>query len=267
MAVSADGRAWFLLNVSPDLRQQILAFPALGPGEGNGGRGTAIAGCVLTDAELDHTAGLLLLREGGSFGVHCTATVRCWLNQALPVEPILACFCKPRWIDLPLDACTLLRLPDGSFSGLGVCAFEIDRHVPRFVREEPAAAAGSVVGLQVEDIRTLARLVYAPCVAALGGPLENVARNADCVLLDGTFWDDQEPIRCGIGSRTARDMGHLPVSGPEGSLGWLSALRARHRVYVHINNTNPMLNERGPEHRLVTERGVRVGMDGDEFEL
>ena len=86
-------------------------------------------------------------------------------------------------------------------------------------------------------------------------------------MIEGTFWDNDEPIRCGIGTRTAREMAHLPVSGREGSLNWLADSRARHRVYIHINNTNPMLNERGPEHRLVMERGVRVGADGDKFDL
>src|SRR5438477_10184746 len=102
VAVSADGRAWFLLNVSPDVRQQVLAFPELGPPEGQQ-RGTAIAGCVLTDAELDHTAGLLFLREGMRFSIYCTTTVRRWLNRYLPVEPILGSFSNPHWCDLPLD--------------------------------------------------------------------------------------------------------------------------------------------------------------------
>jgi pyrroloquinoline quinone biosynthesis protein B len=277
VAISADGRAWFLLNVSPDVRQQILTFPALSPPPatppckggvaGGGGRDTAIAGCVLTDAELDHTTGLLLLREGGTFGIHCTTTVRRWLNRYWPVEPTLACFSPPPWCDLPLDASLDLRLPDGRPSGLRVRAFEVDRHVPRFVKDEGASAAGSVIGLQVEDTRTGGRLVYAPCVASIQGALARAAQEVDCLLFDGTFWDEEEPIRCGIGRHTARAMGHLPVSGPEGSLGWLSEQSARSRVYVHINNTNPMLNERGPEYRLVTGRGVRVGADGDSFEL
>ncbi len=263
VAISADGRTWFLLNVSPDVRQQLLAFSVLGPGEGTGGRGTAIAGCVLTDGELDHTAGLLLLREGGTFNIHCTAIVRRWLNHSLPIEPILACFSRPRWCELPLDSAIDLSGSDASLSGLRLRAFEVDRHVPRFVKDELASPVGSVIGLQIEDVRTTTRLVYAPCVAALGEALDEAARSADCLLLDGTFWDDEEPIRSGIGSRTARAMGHWPVSGAEGSLNWLSKLKVRHRIYVHINNTNPMLNERGPEHRLVTERGVGVGADGN----
>ena len=199
--------------------------------------------------------------------INCTTPVRRWLNRCLPVEPILACFSNPQWCDLPLDAPLDLCLPDGGKSGLRVQAFEVDRHVPRFVEEELAPAAGSVIGLEVEDTKTGGRLVYAPCLASLGGPLERAARQADCLLIDGTFWEDEEPIRCGIGSRTARAMGHLPVSGPEGSLNWLNELNVRHRMYIHINNTNPMLNERGPEHRLVTDQGVRVGADGDSFEL
>src|SRR5436305_5214375 len=123
VAVSADGKAWFLLNVSPDVRQQLLAFPKLGPPPG-AKRGTAIAGCVLTDAELDHTAGLLLLREGGPFAVLSTPLVRRWLNQYLPVEPVLACFAGPGWTELPLDAPLDLPLPGGTPSGLRVRAFE-----------------------------------------------------------------------------------------------------------------------------------------------
>lgn len=272
VAISADGQTWFLLNVSPDVRQQVLAFPALGPLDGTQ-RGTAIAGCVLTDAELDHTTGLLLLREGGTFHIHCTAAIHRWLNRWWPVEPILACFSPAgtnpaaRWSELPLDAAVELRLWDGSPSGLRACAFEVDRHVPRFVQEQPSEALGSVIGLQLEDTRTGGRLVYAPCVASLGPTLRRLAQDADCLLIDGTFWEDDEPIRRGIGSRTARAMGHLPVNGAEGSLSWLGELKARHRVYVHINNTNPMLNERGPEHGQVAERGVSVGADGDSFEL
>jgi pyrroloquinoline quinone biosynthesis protein B len=265
-AVSADGRAWFLLNVSPDVRQQVLAFGGLGPPEGSQ-RGTAVAGCVLTDAELDHVTGLLLLREGPAFGVFCTAVVRRWLNRHLPVEPVLARFAGPSWAELPLDAPRDLALPDGTPSGLRVRAFEVAAHVPRFVPEGAGGTAGSVVGLTVEDAKTGGKLVYAPCAAALGTPLVEAAREADCLLIDGTFWSDDEPVRFGISGRTAREMGHLPVSGPQGSLDWLAGLPARDRVYVHVNNTNPMLNERGPEHRLVRERGVRVGADGDMFDL
>jgi pyrroloquinoline quinone biosynthesis protein B len=268
VAVSGDDRGWFLLNVSPDVRQQILAFPPLGPPPlSRAGRATGIAGCVLTDAELDHAAGLFQLREGSRFTIICTPMLRRWLNRDLPVEPVLARFANPRWIEMPLDAPIDLALPDGAPSGLRVRAFEVDRHVPRFVAEDPAGAVGSVVGLRIQDLDTGGTLVVAPCAASLGAGLVAEARQADCLLLDGTFWTDDEPIRFELGGRTAREMGHLPVHGPEGSLSWLAGLPVRHRVYVHINNTNPMLNRRGPERRRVDAGGVRVGADGDEFEL
>jgi pyrroloquinoline quinone biosynthesis protein B len=199
--------------------------------------------------------------------VFCTARVRTWLNRHLPVEPVLARFAGPSWVELLLDAPRDLALPGGDPSGLQVRAFEVDRHVPRFVPEDAAGASGSVVGLAVEDAKTGGKLVYAPCVASLGAPLVEAARAADCLLIDGTFWSDDEPVRFGVGGRTARVMGHLPVSGPQGSLEWLAGLPTRDRVYVHVNNTNPMLSERGPEYRLVRERGVQVGADGDVFDL
>jgi pyrroloquinoline quinone biosynthesis protein B len=266
VAVSADGRAWFLLNVSPDVRQQVLAFPVLGPPEGKQ-RGTAIAGCILTDAELDHVTGLLLLREGPPFSILCTAAVRLWLSHSFPVEPVLARFAGPSWHEITPGVTTELRLPDETASGLEVTPFDLGSHVPRYAQEEPAGPGGWAVGLSIRDVRTGGKLFYAPGVPSLCPETEAAAEGADAVLIDGTFWADDEPIWCGIGSRTARVMGHLPVSGPGGSLDWLSGLKARHRVYVHINNTNPMLNERGPEYRQVTGRAVRVGADGDSFEL
>jgi pyrroloquinoline quinone biosynthesis protein B len=263
VAVSADGRAWFLLNVSPDIRQQILAFPPLGPPPGQQ-RGTGIVGCILTDAELDHTAGLLLLREGLGYGIYSTPLVRRWLERTLRLDVILPG--RP-WTDLPLDRSLDLRLPDGTASGLRVRAFEVDRHVPRFINEDVSAAAGSVIGIHVEDSGSGGKLVYVPCLAGVTESLLAAVDGADAILVDGTFWSDDEPIRSGIGPRTASDMGHWPVIGPGGSLNWLALLRIRHRVYVHINNTNPMLNEQSAEASLAREQGIFVAADGDEFSL
>ena len=261
LAVSADGRNWVLLNASPDIRQQILAFPPLGPPAGKE-RGQSIKGCVLTDAELDHTAGLLMLREGDPFFILGTPLVRRWLNRYLPLEPLLAKFAGPAWRELSQDQPT--ELPEGR---LVVQPFEVERHVPRFVTEENAAA-GSVIGLVIEDLKTGGKLLYAPCVGSLSEPLLSLARDVDAIFLDGTFWSNDEPLR--FSKRTALEMGHVPVRGPQGSLLWLAGLpadRLRHRVYIHINNTNPMLNEEGPEFRVVMASGVRVGADGDTFEL
>ena len=262
LAISADGRNWVLLNVSPDIRQQILAFPPLGPPAGKQ-RGQGIKGCVLTDVEIDHTAGLLMLREGEPFFVLSTPLARRWLNRYLPLEPLLANFAGLRWRDLSLDHPS--EIPECS---LLVQPFEVERHVPRFVTEDSAAADGSVIGLVIQDLKTGSKLLYAPCVGSLNEPLLSLAREADAIFLDGTFWSDDEPLR--FSKRTALQMGHVPVGGAQGSLTWLGGFptgRPRHRVYIHINNTNPMLNEDGPEFRLVEESGVRVGADGDMFDL
>jgi pyrroloquinoline quinone biosynthesis protein B len=265
-AISGDGRHWFLLNVSADVRQQILAFPELGPPREKQ-RSTAIAGCVLTDAEIDHTTGLLQLREGCAFRILSSPLVRRWLNQYLSIETLLGTFADRPWLDLPLDTSLELPLADGTPSGLWLQAFAVDRHVPRFVSEDPALAVGSVIGVQIRDERTGGKLVYAPCVASIGEALVAATEGADGILMDGTFWSDDELIRLGIGERSARQMGHLPVSGPEGSLRWLAGSVVHQRIYIHINNTNPMLNARGPEHRMVQDHGVRVGVDGDVFDL
>ena len=266
VAVSGDGDVWFLLNVSPDIRQQIIDFPQL-VAHGEPNRGTSIGGCVLTDAEIDHTTGLLLLREGGSFDIWSTDLVRGWLQRYLRIEPLLAHFAERRWRELPIAAPIELERPSGGRAGLRVRAFELDPHLPRFVEEEGNDVAGAVVGLVIEDAQSGGKLVYAPCVGAITEALAEAVRDADAVLIDGTFWTDDELVRVCAGDRTARDMGHLPVGGKEGSLGWLAELPVRHRVYVHINNTNPMLDRSSPEYEEVRSREVSVGIDGNEFEL
>ena len=270
VAVSADGSDWFLLNVSADVRHQVLAFADLAPAsprKKGSTRCTAIAGCVLTDAEIDHTSGLLQLREGCTFGIFSTPLVHRWLSQYLPIETVLAVFVDRPWTDLPLNTAFGLPLPDGAPSGLNVRAFEVGRDVPRFVSEDADQAVGSVVGLKISDTKTGGTLVYAPAVPSIAEPLIKATEETSCILIDGTFWSDDEPIQMGITNRTSRQMGHVPVDGSEGTLSWLADLPAQHRVYIHINNTNPMLNNRGAERQLVESRCVQVAADGDEFHL
>jgi pyrroloquinoline quinone biosynthesis protein B len=266
VAVSADGQRWLLLNVSADVRGQVVAFRDLWPPEGDR-RGTPIAGCVLTDAEIDHTSGLLQLREGCTIRVFSTPVVRRWLEDYLPIGPIVASFADRPWNELRLNEQIELPLPGGAASGISLRAFELGRDAPRFVPASIGDSIGAVVGLELVDGATGGRLVYAPCVPAIREKLRAAAARADCLLIDGTFWSDEEPQAMGIAGSTALKMGHLPVGGDLGSLAWLSALTAKHRVYVHINNTNPMLNETGREFQEVTRAGVRVGQDGDEFEV
>ncbi|MYD87932.1 MAG: hypothetical protein F4Y14_18215 [Acidobacteria bacterium] len=178
-------------------------------------------------------------------------------------------FAPRPWIDLPLDEPTELPAgADGVPSGLRLRAFEVGRDVPRFVvGTEAADAVGSVIGLDITDVARGARLVYAPGLPVVNDALRTAVEGADALLMDGTFWSDDEPRTTGITDITAREMGHLPVDGDGGSLDWIGGLPVRHRVYVHINNTNPMLNDSSPQRRRVDAAGVRVGADGDVFDL
>ena len=159
---------------------------------------------------------------------------------------------------------TPLGYRNGESSGIAVEPFEVPAGAPRFVRE---GAPGHTVGLILIDRETGGSCAYVPGCGELDGALLERMARTDLVLFDGTFWTDDELIRLGIGQRTAREMDHLPVSGPEGSLERLAALSSRHRVYTHINNTNPMLLEDSPERREVERRGLAVGSDGMRFTL
>src|SRR5579872_2635010 len=174
VAVSADGNNWFLLNVSADVRAQLAAFKDLWP-PARSGRGTPIAGCVLTDAEIDHASGLLQLREGCRFGILSTAVVHRWLTQYLPICPILGPFADRPWTEIPLHDSIALPLPNGKPSGLELRAFETGRDVPRFVPENSNDAIGSVIGLEIIDSSRGSKFVYAPGVPAIGETLRSAA--------------------------------------------------------------------------------------------
>ena len=124
---------------------------------------------------------------------------------------------------------------------------------------------GAIVALRIEDPVTRGAFVYAPAVAHITPELDAAAKDADAIFVDGTFWTANEMVDLGLSTRNAVDMGHVPISGAGGSLGWFRAKKAAHRVYVHINNTNPVLNASTPERKVVDAAGVRVGCDGDEF--
>jgi pyrroloquinoline quinone biosynthesis protein B len=265
VAVSGDGEIWYLLNVSPDIREQLRAHPDLGP-RGHQTRGTSIGGCILTDAELDHVTGLLLLREGERFSIVATPAVIECLGRAFPVARVLDAFCERSWQPLPLGEWVALESTRHGPIGLSILAFECGRAAPRYAHNG-GDTVGARIGLVVEDGRTRRRLIYAPGVPGPIPPLASAAREAAGILLDGTFWSEDELAGTIKGHRGARSMGHWPVAGPDGSLPWLSAQPAAHRMYVHVNNTNPMLLSDGPERAEVERAGVRIGADGDSFEL
>lgn len=264
VAISADRDTWFLLNVSPDVLDQVRTHPELGPRPG-AQRGTTIAACLLTDAEVGHTGGLPLLRERERFDVLATRAVRDRLHRASPAGAVLEASSEPEWRELPLEGA--LQLGSHAPSGLYVHAFEMKVGGPRHVRDSERHARGAVVGLAIIDARTGGRLVYAPKIRARTDELDAQAARADCLLADGTFWSEDEPRSFGARHGSARDLGHWPVGGPTGSLVWMARQSARHRVYVHVSDTNPMLSPSSPERRAVESHGIHVAADGDTFEV
>lgn len=265
VALSADGRRWFLLNASPDIRTQIEGFPGLHPPDGQR-RGTPIEAVLLTNADLDHTLGLLILREGEPLVVHATAATRTSLNEGLRLEAILARYCGVSWREPPATLEPLL-LAGGSPSGLLYSAFPLAGRPPRYHGGETVPDDVHSVGYRFVDEATGGRLVFAPDVAALDEAAMCQLQDADAVLVDGTFWQDDELPAAGLGTGTAASMGHLPVGGPGGSLERLCSIRAQHKIYLHINNTNPILVDGSPERIAVEEAGWVVGHDGLEFSL
>jgi pyrroloquinoline quinone biosynthesis protein B len=258
--VSADGQRWFLLNASPDIHRQIAT---LIDGPPTGHRHVPVEGIVATDAELDHTLGLALLREGRRLQLWATCATLTTLERDSRLLPVTRAFADVSTIELPLGTPVPLRYRDGDDSGLSVEAFVVPAGPPRFAgNEEP----GHTVGLLVRQPNG-GTLAYAPACGGLDGALAARLEEAALLLFDGTFWTDDELIQLGIGERTARQMDHLPLSGPGGSLERLASLPVAERVYVHINNTNPILLEDSPERAAVERAGLVVGMDGMRFEI
>ncbi|MBO0803077.1 MAG: pyrroloquinoline quinone biosynthesis protein PqqB [Nocardiopsaceae bacterium] len=257
VAVSADGDRWVLINASPDIHRQIESFGPLRP---RPGRASPITMVLLTDGELDHTLGLVLLREARGVRVGGTTTTRDFLRNGSRLLPTLQAYCPVEWTDVAPGA----AIPLGG--GLSAAAFDAPtRKKPRF--PGVGEGEGRVVGYRITDERTGAVAAILPGVQELTPDVLGEMRGCQAVLIDGTCWSDDEMITLGLASKTSRDMGHVPVSGPGGSLDPLTSLPIERRVYVHLNNTNPLLLEDSPERKEVESRGLEIAHDGLELEI
>jgi pyrroloquinoline quinone biosynthesis protein B len=263
VAVSADGRSWFLLNASPDIRAQIENFPPLHPLDSKN-RNSPIEAILLTNADLDHTLGLMLLREGERLCVHATPNVRLALTEGISFQPALESFCGTRWIEPSIKSLPLLRR-DGSESGLSYEAIPLPGKPPRFIKSK--TMVGNAVGFRITDVKTGGRLLFLPDVAELTEDLSRWLPECDALLFDGTFWSENEMRDQGLGNLAAADMGHVPISGARGSLKVLAELKVPNKIYTHINNTNPILIEDSPEAAAVNAAGCVVGRDGLELKI
>jgi pyrroloquinoline quinone biosynthesis protein B len=256
VAVSADGPRWSLLNASPDLRSQILLFPDLLPKSGV--RGSTIDAVLLTDAELDHITGLLSLRESQPIRLYCTPKVFDWVFASNTVFGALNS--PERFRVTTVED----RKTETIGCGLGFETLFVSGKVPTHVKTPPANRDGATVGYKLIDSSRASSLLYVPAIKEIDERFIATAAACDCLLFDGSFWSDDEMELRGAGTRTASAMGHIPISGPGGSLARLGDLQIR-KIYTHINNTNPILDETSPERREVERSGWEVAEDGMDF--
>lgn len=255
LAVSCDdGLHWFLINASPDLRQQIITTKALAPRPGRL-RDSPIAGVILTNAEVDAITGLLSLREAAAFSILAHPKVLATLAQNSifdALDPVRV----PR-IALTLNQALFPLLPDGTPSGLKLDAFDVPGKVALYLEgaADATTQSGDTIGLNLTDLRTGARVCIIAGCAAITPELEAQIAGADLLFFDGTLWSDDEMIRAGLGNKTGQRMGHMSMSGPDGVIARLAHLDIGRRVFVHVNNSNPVHDPASAERRQAEEAG------------
>jgi pyrroloquinoline quinone biosynthesis protein B len=270
IAVSSDGNDWVLVNASPDILTQIRATPALQPERAR--RDSGIAAVMLMDAQIDHVTGLLMLREGKPLPLYCTAPVWNELNSALPLVPVLSHYCGVRWHELPVgsgaagvDRMQSVQVP--GIEGIRFTPLSLSSKAPPYSLHREHPETGDNIGLLIEDMASGRSVFYAPGLGAIDPQVEAAMRRADCVLVDGTFWSAGEMIELGFSKKSAADMGHLPQSGEAGMIAVLDSIGARRKVLIHINNTNPILDEDSEQRAILARHGIDVAFDGMEIDI
>jgi pyrroloquinoline quinone biosynthesis protein B len=265
VAVSADGGDWLLLNCSPEIRQQVESFPGLHP---RGPRDSPIAGIVLTNGDLDHCLGLLSLRESHPLVVYATEPVRRGFVEGNTLYRTLERFPgQVTWRLLKVGREEEVVGVDGRATGLVIEAVAVPGKPPIHLERLAPPDPEDNIGVRVREASTGRVLAYCSAAAGVTPDVRRALDGADAVFFDGTFWSSDELPALGLGTKRAEDMAHLPVGGPGGSLARLADLRARRRVYIHINNTNPMLREDAAERRQVEAAGWEIAGDGMEVRL
>lgn len=268
VAVSRDGQAWVLLNASPDLRQQIAAAPQLAPRQA-ASRESPIKAVILTNGDVDHIAGLLSLREGFAFTLYASSRVLGTL-KANSIFNVLDPDLVPR---VQLESGQTAELVNAGVSlGLTIEAFPVPGKIALYL-ENPAAGRslgtqdGDTIGLRIADPSSGAAFFYIPGCARVDATLAARLRGAQLVLFDGTLYSDDEMIAQGLSSKTGKRMGHISMSGDDGAMAAFRGLDVARHVFVHINNSNPVLREDSPERAEVENAAWEIAFDGMEISL
>lgn len=264
IAVSGDGIDWVIFNTSPDILTQLKDFPALQPAREL--RDTAIKAVLFIDSQIDHTTGLLMLREGCPHQVYCSDMVYQDLTTGFPMFKMLE-----HWNggiqrhSIPLEENSHFEI--SGVAGLRFRALPVTGKAPPYSPHRHAPEIGDNIGISIEDTNTGKTVFYAPGLAKISAPVQLAMENADCLLVDGTFWRDDEMAVVGLGDRKASDMGHLPQSGAGGMIEALAPLSKPRKILIHINNTNPILNEVSAERKILEQEGIEVAFDGMDIEI
>ncbi|MDE2448937.1 MAG: pyrroloquinoline quinone biosynthesis protein PqqB [Gammaproteobacteria bacterium] len=259
-----DALSWVLVNASPDILVQLHAHRDFH--RARSPRDTAISAIALVDGQVDHTTGLYMLRESTRpWTLWCTDAVYADLTRGNPIIGVLSHYCRIERRRMTLE--------DGGFTMEGISdirwhALPVTGKPAPYSPNRDSPVAGDNVALRLTDEHTGKAMLYAPGLGAVEEPLHRAMESAACVLVDGTFWSDDEMLRLGLSRKRARDMGHLALSGPGGMLEWLGRLpEATRKILIHINNTNPILDEDSPERAELRRRGIEVAWDGMEIDL
>lgn len=263
IAVSDTGENWVLFNTSPDILTQLAAFPKLQPARSL--RDTAISAIIFMDSQIDHTTGLLMLREGCPHEIYCSDMVFEDLTTGFPLFKMLE-----HWNggikrhNIPLDG-TSFTIP--SVPGLNFTAIPVKGKAPPYSPHRHDPHIGDNIGIQVTDTTSGKTLFYSPGLGDVNDQTRALMSNSDCLLVDGTFWQEDEMASVGFEDRKAADMGHLPQSGPNGMIEVLRPMDKPRKILIHINNTNPILDDQSSQRKTLADEGIEVSFDGMDIEL
>lgn len=263
ITISGNGEDWVLFNASPDIRAQIESFPPLQPARQV--RDTGICSIVLCDAQIDHTTGLIIMREHDKpWDVYCTTAVHEDMTTGYPIFNMLSHFRGVNWHEVKTDQSSF-TIPKAD--NLIFTAVPLKSEAPPFSPHRHNTVAGDNVGFRVQDTSTGKNLFYAPGLGEIEDHIVEYLADADCVLIDGTVWTDDEMSNEGISDKRASEMGHLNQSEEGGIMSVLAPLSKPRKILIHINNTNPILDEESAQRAALTAAGIEVSFDGMDIIL
>ena len=262
IAVSTDNKNWLLINTSPDIRSQLEAFPAIQPKEGI--RDTGIKAILLIDSQIDHTTGMLMLREGKPLEVYCTDMVKQDLSTGFPLFTMLKDYCTVNHHAIPVDGSSF-TIP--AIEDLRFYTQALKSKAPPYSPHRHDPHEGDNIGVIIEQISTGKKVFYSPGLGEIEPHVMTAMQEVDCLLVDGTFWTDDEMCTQNISHKKAREIGHLPQSGPGGMIEVLSGVAKARKILIHINNTNPILDDDSEQRKILDAAGIEVAYDGLEIDL